>query len=378
MRIVFDARCFFGVKTGVGYYAYNIIKSLLEIDREDEFALFYGMALRPYTGLLPDFSDKKVDTILYRFPGRIFDFFTDRFPSLKIDRMIGGYDIFHTPSFIPPPLKGKKVITVHDLAHRLYPQFFTEEMNRHLLRHLETAAKEAEHIITISENTKKDLVEVIRVDPEKITVIYVAASEIYRPIDDTEKLNQVRMKYGTGDSFIGFFGTIEPRKNIVGLVEAFKMLKARRPDIGHRLVIAGQKGWKYEESFAAIAGSGIEDQIILTGYVPEEDLPLLMNASDLVVYPSFYEGFGMPPLEAMACGRPVVTSDTSSMPEAVGDAAVMVDPKDVEGLSQAMENVLSDEQLALKMREKGLERAKLFSWRDAATKTLEVYKEVAG
>lgn len=378
MKVVFDARCFFGVKTGVGYYAYNIIKNLLDIDKEDEYRLFYGMALRPYTGFLPDFSDRGVQTILYRFPGRIFDFAIDRFPSMKIDGLIGEYDVFHTPSFIPPPLKGKKVITVHDLAHRLHPEFFTEEMNRHLLRHLERATHEADHIITISENTKKDLIDVMGIDQGKISVIYVGASDIYRPVEDPERLNQVRAKYGTGDEFIGFFGTIEPRKNIIGLVEAFTLLKKRRPDLGHRLLIAGQKGWKYEETFKAIAESGLEDKITVTGYIQEDDLPLLMNAANLVVYPSFYEGFGMPPLEAMACGRPVVTSNTSSLPEAVGDAALTVDPSDIEGLSKAMEQVLTDKELGIEMGRKGIERAKRFTWKEAAARTLAVYREVAG
>lgn len=375
MRIVFDARCFFEIKTGVGYYAYNLIKHLLDIDEKNNYTLFYGVALRPSKEPLPDFSKKGVDTILIKYPGRIFDLVIDRFPSFRVDFLIGKYDVFHTPHFTPPPLRGKTIITVHDLVYCLYPQFFPDSMIRPLLRHLSRAAREAKRIIAISENTKKDLVEVLGVEPEKIVVTYLAASELFRPIDDEERISIARKKYGIDSEYIGFFGTIEPRKNVATLVKAYADLK-RRNSLSYKLVLVGQKGWKYQDVFDTIASLRLEEDVVFTEYVAEEDLPLLVNGAEVVVYPSLYEGFGLPPLEAMACGTPVITSNTSSLPEVVGDAALMVDPQSVEELSLAMERVLSDISLKEEMIHKGLERAKMFSWEKVAKETIKVYEDV--
>lgn len=378
MKIVFDSRCFFEPKTGVGHYAYNLLKALLEIDWENSYALFYGMVMRPSKEHMPDFSSRGVDTILIKWPGRFFDIFVDRFPQVHVDRLVGEYDVFHCPNFVPPPLKGNVVITVHDMAYRVYPDFFPKTIRRTLSRHLDRSAAQAKRIIADSENTKRDIVKFLDIDPEKISVIYPAAGEHFKPIDDHGLINTIKRRYGINGEYIGFFATLEPRKNVVVLVQAYSQLKKRTGGLRQKLVLAGSAGWENDDVFAEIKSLGLTDDIIITDYVPDEDLPMLMSGAEVMVYPSLYEGFGLPPLEAMACGTPVITSNNSSLPEVIGDAGIMVDPEDVEGLAGAIESVLSDQGLRDEMRRKGLARAKQFSWEQAARETLKVYKDVAG
>ncbi len=375
MRIVFDGRCFFGKKSGVGFYALNILKNLLEIDPADRYTLFYGMALKPYRGLLPEFSEQNIDSILFRLPGRIFDFLIDRFPSVPIDALIKDYDVFHCPSFLPPPLKGETVITVHDMAHRLHPEFSTSSINRPLMRHLPRVVREAAKIIAVSENTKKDLVDALDVDPDKIVVIYEAADTSFKPIADETAIKAAKERYGINGEYIAFFGNIEPRKNLSRLIRSYVAAK-QAAVFPHKLVIAGQQGWKYDDVFATAQELGTGGDIIFTGYIEDDDRPLLMNGARAVVYPSLYEGFGLPPLEAMACGTPVVTSNVASLPEVVGDAALMVDPLDEQALAKAIGDVLTDSALADRLIAAGLKRAKMFSWEKAARETLKVYEEV--
>jgi len=229
-------------------------------------------------------------------------------------------------------------------------------------------------IITISECTKKDIVKFYKIPEDKIKVILLAPDPIYQPLSH-DIIAPILSKYGVCAPYILYVGSLEPRKNIQTLIQGFANIKKR--GLNHKLIIVGNKKWEYSKLIRIVAESGLHNDVIFTGYLPDEDLPALYNGADLFVYPSLYEGFGLPPLEAMACGTPVITSNTSSLPEVVGNAGIKVDPQDVDQLSDAIYHVLTDENLRLSLIEKGLERSKQFSWERTATETWKVYDEVA-
>jgi len=206
-------------------------------------------------------------------------------------------------------------------------------------------------------------------------VIYTSADPRFKFLRDKEAARSyILHQYGIKDPFILYVGTLEPRKNIPTLIHAFA--KVKKDGFPQKLLLIGGKGWKYEEIFSAINELSLTDQILIPGYVPDEDLVYFYNVADLFVYPSLYEGFGLPPLEAMACGTPVITSNKSSLPEVVGDAALLVDPLDVRALAGAIERVLANEELRAQLSERGLKRAKFFSWKKTAERTWEVYRAV--
>jgi glycosyltransferase involved in cell wall biosynthesis len=206
-----------------------------------------------------------------------------------------------------------------------------------------------------------------------VDVVYCGIDAAFRPLTE-DQVAAFRSERSLPQRFILFVGTIEPRKNVARLIEAFADLRSAISDL--RLVIGGAKGWFYEDVFARVEELGLEDEVLFPGYLPASELPLWYNAAELFVYPSLYEGFGLPPLEAMACGTPVVTANTSSLPEVVGDAGLAVDPLDIEGLAEAMKQVLGDDSLQQEMKVRGLRRARGFSWAKTAQETVQVYRQV--
>jgi glycosyltransferase involved in cell wall biosynthesis len=284
-------------------------------------------------------------------------------------------DIFHNPSQVITAFKfsQKYIITIYDITPNLYPETHTDIItfvHRYLLP---KALKTSDKVITISHHTKNDIIKHFKIPENKIKVIHLAANENYKPLNEKEIIN-IKQKYNLNYSFILYVGTLEPRKNIPTLLKA--LYKLKKQGIKHKLAITGKKGWKYKSIFETIEKLNLQKDVIFTGYVPDEDLPALYNAADLFVYPSLYEGFGLPPLEAMQCGTPVITSNTSSLPEVVGDAGIMVNPYDVDELANNMYGVLTNDGLREELSKKGLERAKLFSWKKCAEEHLKVYEEV--
>jgi glycosyltransferase involved in cell wall biosynthesis len=237
--------------------------------------------------------------------------------------------------------------------------------------------RRANHIIAVSEATKRDLVRLTGTPENKITVIHEAAEPIYFPIHDHDVLSQVHAKYHLPEQYILFVGTIEPRKNLPTLIRAFHELIGKYKAQAD-LAIVGKQGWLYDQVYQLVGDLGLEKRVRFLGRVPSADLPHLYNASQMLVLPSYYEGFGLPPLEAMACGVPVVVSESSAIPEVVGDAGLRVACEDVEGFTVAMWRLLTDESLRTDMIAKGLKRVRCFSWERAARETLEVYRRVVG
>ncbi|MFA0834453.1 MAG: glycosyltransferase family 4 protein [Methanobacterium formicicum] len=268
----------------------------------------------------------------------------------------------------------KKVLTIHDLIPLLYPESYPPNLARRWNTSLKMIVNHADHIIAVSQKTREDCVKHLNMSPDKITVIPNGYNPIYHPMDNRDEVRKyMKDKYNL-NQYILFVGRVEARKNIIPVIRTLHEIK--KSGLPHKLVIIGGMGWEHEKVLQEIEKLNLNDQVIFPGYISVEDLVRFYNAADLFVYLSFYEGFGLPPLEAMACGTPVITSNTSSLPEVVGDAGVMVDPLDEEALTSSMHQILCDERKRNKLRDKSILRAKDFSWHKTAKETWEVYEKV--
>lgn len=278
------------------------------------------------------------------------------------------FDLLHSPDFIPPLFGARRyVITIHDLAFLLYANIQTADSLRYYAGQIQRAVRQADHIIAVSHTTRDDLIRLLHVPSEKITVIWEGIHPRFRVLEHSV----VQLP----DDYLLFVGTIEPRKNIPNLLQGYAILKSRQKTVS-KLVLAGQKGWLSEESFAAIEGLGLQEDVIWLGGVPFNELPALYNRAKILVYPSLYEGFGFPPLEAMACGTPTITSDRGALKEIAGEAALYVNPDEPESIAAGLQKLLSDENLYQTLRERGLAHVRQFSWEQTARQTLAVYEKV--
>jgi len=281
-------------------------------------------------------------------------------------------DILHSPTLCLFPIKPHKkyILTVHDIVHFLFPDLCTQGTVRYTRLLFLKNLLFADIIISDSEATKRDLITHYSIPEQKIRTIPLAASKEFHPLSHQEK-DAIRIKYKLFKKFILFVGSIEPRKNIPLLLKAYSSIRNNFPDI--ELVIAGGMGWKYESVFNTFNELHLEDSTRFLGYVPHEDLPGLYNAAEVFVYPSLYEGFGLPPLEAMQCGIPVITTNVSSLPEVVGNGGLMVNPEDYIELAKLISQVLSNTEFNIKNREYNIKQAKKFSWEKTASDTYNVY-----
>jgi len=369
MRIGIITDSIDGKGGGIGVYVYNLIKNLNIIDKENKYYLIHYMR----TDL--DIYKSNKEIVIHR-PKIPLKSAIWRYGILPRKLRNQGIDLIHDPYEIGPlsfDIPFKKIITIHDVTPLLFPKLYgLIGIMLHKILYKKTV-RNVDKIITCSTFSKKDIIKYLKVSQEKIKVIYNAADEKFKPLKQKEII-EVRQKYNLGAQFILYVGLLHPRKNIPSLIKAYHKLK--KEGMGNKLVIAGKRSGKYKEIFKTVERLNLQKNVIFTGYVPDEDLPALYNAADLFVYPSLYEGFGLPPLEAMACGTPVITSNTSSLPEVVGNAGIMIDPYDVDGLAKAMYKVLRNDRLRDDMIKKGLKRAKMFSWEKAAKETLDVYEEI--
>jgi glycosyltransferase involved in cell wall biosynthesis len=257
-----------------------------------------------------------------------------------------------------------------------YPQFLTEESRRYYVEQIEWAVERAAHIVADSEATRQDLIRLLNVPAEKTTTVHLAADSGFRPMEE-EEVKRTLERYGLSLGYLLFVGTLEPRKNLPGLLSAYRILLDRQVT-KEPLVIIGGRGWLYEETFEQVEKLGLTDQVRFLEGVPDADLPPLYNGAALLTTPSFYEGFGLPALEAMTCGTPVAVSDRGSLPEIVGKAGVKVNPEESEAIAEGIGRILQDEALSQALRNRGIARASQFSWEHAAKKTLAIYRRVLG
>jgi glycosyltransferase involved in cell wall biosynthesis len=364
MRIGLDCRTVTAPKTGDRTYALNLLRALARTDAENEYYLY---TWEPTT--LTEVGSSRFHPVLLPASPR-WTWTPLVFPRDLARRRM---DLAHVQYIIPPSTPVPIVSTIHDIAFRRFPALFPLKHRLLLNLLIPTAARNAAAVITGSESTRRDLIELYEVEPERITVTPYAADPIYQPMDRDEARQAVRKRLRVPVPYLLSVGVLQPRKNLPRLVRAYNRIARGIP---HRLVLVGKEGWAGEALQQAISEAPPGREPIFTGYVPDADLPALYAGADLFVYPSLYEGFGLPPLEAMACGTPVITSNTSSLPEVVGDAGVMVDPLDTEALADAIVSLLNDERRRNELAEAGPKRAAQFTWDRTARETVEVYRRV--
>lgn len=296
---------------------------------------------------------------------------------IPIEAAIGRVDLFHEPDFVlPPTLPGTPtVLTVHDLTFIRDPESAFPRLRRYLNRVVPRSVARATRVLADSAATKNDLIELLHTSPDKITVLYGGVDARFAPMADPKRLAAVRAKYSLGlDPFILGIGTLQPRKNFSRLIQAFAALHSQLST--RHLVIVGGKGWLYDDIFAEVKRLGLEGRVLFPGFVDDDDLPALYSAADVLAFPSIYEGFGLPILEAMACGTPVVTSVTSSLPELAGDAALLVEPTDVDAIAATLRRLLQEADLRRKLVAAGFDQARKFTWEKAAVQLLGIYESI--
>ena len=371
MLIGIDAsRTVTGRRTGTENYALQLTRRLIQLDRSNRYRLYYNQA--PPPGLFA--RQQNVEERIISFP-RLWTH-----ACLSVEMLRRPPDVLFVPAHVLPlHHPPRTVVTVHDLGYLYFPEAHKAWSRRYLDWSTRFNARQATAVIADSEATRRDLIAHYHIDPHKITVIYPGIGDEFRPITEDDLVAQARARYDLPATYLLYVGTLQPRKNLVRLISAYHQLCQQYPPaLLPHLVIAGKKGWLYDEILAQATDLRVSQRVRFPGYVDQQDLPALLGGASALLMPSLYEGFGLPVLEAMACGTPVICSNTSSLPEVAGDAALLVDPLDVQGLVDAMAKLLSDDALRQDLVRRGFAQAARFSWAETARQALAVCERAAG
>ncbi|MDP3900116.1 MAG: glycosyltransferase family 1 protein [bacterium] len=352
-------------KTGVEWYARNIIENLVKIDSQNQYLLYCDDKPDNWLKGLGDKKNVKIKQLHWGLPylwtqGR-----------LSLGMILNQPDVLFIPASAMPVLHPKNtVITIHDVAFKKFPNSYSSRQLAYLKWSTQFAAKSAQRVITISEFSRQEIMKYYNLPAEKITVTHLSCDQdMYRVISDRAEINKTLEAYNIDRPYLLFVGRLEKKKNIVNLIKAFSILK-KEYQISQKLILIGNKGYGWPEAKKIIEENSLQKDIIMPGYVQQASLPFLYNAADVFVFPSNYEGFGIPILEAFACGTPVVASDSASMPEVAGEAASMVNPEKVEEIALAINKVLTSDSFRKELSEKGLAQAQKFNWEKCARETL--------
>lgn len=376
MKIAIDISQIAYRGTGVSNYTREMVKSLLRNDSHNDYLLF-GISLRQLN-LLNEFYEEvraindRVKNCFFPIPQTVGNFLWNKFHRLTLEKLLGKIDIYHSSDWIQPPTQAKKVTTIHDLVIYKYPDVSNPQIIKTQKRRLEWVKRECHAILADSQTTKKDIVNILHIKPGIIEVVYPGISQEFTRQND-EEIIRLKQKYGLLNEYILSVGTIEPRKNIKRVIRAFEsylshpLIAALKKPV--ELVIAGNPGWD-NTLFS-------DNKYIKTlGYVTPSDLPALYSGASLFIYPSLYEGFGLPVLEAMACGVPVISSSRGSLKEVASDSAILVDPESEEDIASKMVQIFIDATLRSELITKGTKQAAFFTWDKAARKILSVYENL--
>jgi glycosyltransferase involved in cell wall biosynthesis len=367
MRIGINALFLERLGTGSGQYTRNLLEALAKVDPTNEYLLFSpGPAPRIFQIRNSQFAIRNLSKLWFEQVG---------FP-LACRHL----DLAHVPYFASPLFPTvPTVVTIHDLIPLILPAYHGSPLVRLYTRLVAAAARKVKAIITVSQASKRDIMRYLHIPPEQIYVTYEAAGEAFQPVEDEAQLTAIRQKYALPERYLLYLGGFDQRKNLPTLLRAFALLANKQQT---RLVIAGQLPERNTPLFPdprrLVGELEMEERVVFTGWVPEEDKPALYSGAMVFVFPSLYEGFGLPVVEAMACGTPVVVSNCSSLPEVVGEGGLLVEPTDVEALTEAMELLLSDDALRAELGQKALAQAAKFSWKQTALETLAVYQKAVG
>lgn len=367
MRIGIDGRYIQDHFPGIGRYTYNLVQALTKAAPEDSFVLLHNPKLVNTRYDLGTLQSPNLEIVAVEVP--TFSLAEQwRLPSIVRGLRL---DLFHSPYYLKPYLLPcPSVVTIYDLIPRLYPEYVSSGARVIFEMAIRLAIVTSRLVISVSQSAKEDLVRLLGVPPSKVWVTPLGIDRRFCPVNE-KAISNLCQKYDLPVGYILYLGTNKPHKNLARLVEAFAEVKTER-----KLVLAGKEDPRYSEAHEVTKQLGLQDRVVFLGQVSEDDLPALYSGAALFVFPSLYEGFGLPLLEAMACGVPAISSSTSSLPEIAGQAAVMVDPLDLSQLARALERVLGDSNLRASMREEGLKQAAQFSWERTAKETLAVYRQV--
>lgn len=371
MRIAIDAHAVGAKLGGNESYAVNLIEALAQIDSVNEYTIYIttNEARDRFHRRWPNFQVRATlpHTPLIRIP-----------LTLSAELRKHPVNVLHVQFTAPPFCPCPVVVSIHDLSFEHLPQTFNRRSRTQLRLTVRHSARRAARILSLSEHTRRDIIETYGIPAERINAIPLAAPEFFAPVEDSRELQRVRHNYGIDGDYILSVGSIQPRKNLARLLKAYALLRGETSaDKLPKLVLVGKCAWLYDETLRALDETGVRDAVVLTGYVPQADLPALYSGALCFVYPSYFEGFGLPPLEAMKCGAPVIVGNRTSLPEVVGDAALAVDPFDIEAIASALRRLINDPVLREELSSTGRKRAGTFDWRETARRTLAVYEEVA-
>ncbi|MGB8646288.1 MAG: glycosyltransferase family 1 protein [Anaerolineae bacterium] len=378
MRVGIDYTAAARQRAGIGRYTRGLIHALAALDRDNRYTLFVPRDARyiaPGAQAVERAEDFPSNFQLVRAPldERTLARLWQRLAlPLPVEFFVGRCEVWYSPDFVLPPTRAhKKILTVHDLSFKRVPETAVPNLKWYLEGAVPRAVRRADLILADSEATRNDLIELFSAPANRVQKLYSGVEAFFCRVTDAHTLDSVRARYQLERPFILSVGTIEPRKNLARLIEAFARLPRREE---WDLVIAGGRGWMYQEILDAPAQFGANDRVRFLGFVPDADLPALYTLATLFVYPSLYEGFGLPVLEAMACGTPLITSNVSSMPEVAGEAGILVNPRDTEELTAAIRQLIDDEALRRELAERGLKQATKFSWQASAQQLLNDLK----
>lgn len=387
MRIAIDYTTGVWPGAGVARYTRALVQALLTVDPQNEYILFYGGHDVPrhtpeYAGLCTLLSRyRNVHVREIPLGARLLGILWNRLRvPLPADRVVGGADVVHAPDFVLPPLaRARSVVTIHDLSFLVVPEASDPGNRAYLSHQVPRAARRASLVVAVSEATRRDVIERLGIAPGRVVTVPNGVDPHFRSLsydEITPLAPALRARLGLPPRFLLHVGTIEPRKNLVRLIHAYARLVAHGRDAEHDLVLAGRPGWMYESVYQAAAHSGLARRIHFLNYVPERDLPMLYNLATVFVYPSLYEGFGLPVIEAMACGTPVLTARTPALVEISGTAAMLIDPRAEETITAALELLLENPAMLAHLHTVGLQQAARYPWTASANQMIGVYERL--